>query len=86
MESSTGAKIVRASKSQSTQNTPPPRKLTGIITIGFVVFTTLFTRCGTAIPTNEIGPANAVTQADNQLDNKISITRSGRIDTPTFCA
>ena len=57
--SSVGANIILASKSQNRQNTAPPRKQAGIIYMGFVLFSMLFTMCGTAIPTNDIGPANA---------------------------
>ena len=75
MLSSVGANAVLAIRSQNRQNTAPPRKHPGMINNGLDVFIRLFTRCGTAIPTKEIGPAKAVTQADRTLDNKISATR-----------
>ena len=86
MLSSVGAKTVLAAKSQNRQNTAPPRKQPGIMSMGFAVLNRLFTRCGTAIPTKEIGPAKAVTQADSRLDSRISNTRSRRILTPMFLA
>ena len=45
-----------------------------------------FMRCGTAMPTKEMGPANAVTQADRTLESKISAVRNARRWTPMFCA
>ena len=65
--SSVGANIILASKSQNRQNTAPPKKQAGIIYIGFVLFSMLFTMCGTAIPTNDIGPANATIHEESRL-------------------
>ena len=49
-------------------------------TIGFDVPNAFLARNGTAIPTKEIGPANAVTHADRILESKIKITkRFGKI-------
>lgn len=79
MEISVGANIHLASTSQKRQNTAPPKKQAGIITIGLAVPKRHFMRWGTAMPTKEIGPAKAVTQADKRLDNKISTTRSNFI-------
>ena len=45
-----------------------------------------FTICGTAIPTNDTGPANAVTTADKMLDKITSNTRNILILTPIFFA
>ena len=45
-----------------------------------------FIRCGTAMPTKEIGPAKAVTQAESTLESKISAARNARSGTPRFCA
>ena len=56
--------------------TAPPRKQPGIIKIGFAVRNRLFTKCGTAIPTKETGPANAVTQAESTLDKTTSMERN----------
>lgn len=57
MDNSVGANKVLASRSQNRQKDAPPRKQAGIIRIGFAVWNRLFTRCGTAIPTKETGPA-----------------------------
>ena len=46
----------------------------------------IFTRCGTAIPTNDIGPANAVTHADKRLDNNMRSIRSIWTFTPILRA
>ena len=45
-----------------------------------------FIRWGTAIPTKEIGPANAVTQAESRLESRISPARKRRILTPMLLA
>ena len=86
MFSSVGAKAVRAIRSQNIQNTAPPRKVAGITTNGFAVFSPRLTRWGTAMPTKEIGPANAVTQAASTLDSRISSTRNTRMLTPMLWA
>lgn len=52
--------------------------------IGFAVRNNRFTICGTAIPTNDTGPANAVTTADKMLDKITSNTRNILILTPIF--
>ena len=83
---SIGANAIRAIKSHIIQKTAPPKNVAGMTTRGFDVFRHRFTRNGTAIQTNEIGPANAVTQAERILDNKISITRKNLILTPILCA
>lgn len=57
MESSVGANTVLAKPSQNSVIIAPPRKQPGISKSGFAVFIAVFTRCGTAIPTKEIGPA-----------------------------
>ena len=64
MLTSVGAKAVRAIRSQSRQNAPPPRKDAGMRMSGSAVPNRDFMRCGTAMPTKEIGPAKAVTQAE----------------------
>ena len=86
MDSSVGANAVRAIRSQPMQNTAPPRKAAGMTTTGLDVFSPRRTKCGTAMPTNEIGPANAVTHADSTLDSTISATRNARILTPRLRA
>ena len=53
----------------------PAKNVPGIITIGFDVPNAFLVRNGTAIPTKEIGPANAVTLADSTLESRISTTR-----------
>ena len=44
------------------------------------------TRWGTAMPTKEMGPAKAVTQAERTLESRISSTRNRRMFTPMFWA
>ena len=84
--SSCGANSVRAIRSHPMQKTPPPKNAAGIRISGFAVPNIPFTRCGTAMPTKETGPANAVTQAESALDSRISSSRNKRILTPIFCA
>ena len=84
--SSSGANAIRAIRSHIIQKTPPPRKVAGITTSGLEVPRLRFTRYGTAIPTKEIGPANAVTQADSTLDVRISMIRKNLMFTPILCA
>ena len=84
--SSVGANIILASKSQNRQNTAPPRKQAGIIYMGFVLFSMLFTMCGTAIPTNDIGPANATIHAESRLESNTRSTRIRFMFTPRFTA
>jgi hypothetical protein len=84
--SSVGAKTVLAIKSQKRQNTEPPIKHAGIIIIGFAVPNNAFISCGTAIPTNEIGPAKAVTQAESTLDSNIKSALNNLTFTPIFLA
>ena len=86
MDNSVGANMVLAIRSENRQNTAPPRKQAGVIRIGFVVFNMFLTRCGTAIPTNEIGPAKAVTVAERMLESNISQNRNQAMFTPRFCA
>ena len=86
MFSSVGAKAVRAIRSQPMQNTAPPKNTAGITTMGLEVFSSRLTRYGTAMPTKEIGPAKAVTQADRMLDSRISATRNTRMFTPILWA
>ena len=69
MDNSVGENMVLANRSQNRQNTEPPRKQAGISRIGRAVPSSHFTRCGTAIPTKDTGPANAVTQAASTLDS-----------------
>ncbi|CDB31107.1 unknown [Firmicutes bacterium CAG:137] len=57
-----------------------------MMTIGFAVRNRLLTRWGTAMPTKEMGPAKAVTQADRTLDRRISTTRKALMLTPIFWA
>ena len=84
--SSDGEKIVLATKSQNIQNTASHKKIAGIVTTGFVVFKDSLVICGTAMPTKEIGPASAVTQADKRLDSKMIQTLKKRIRIPMLCA
>ena len=86
MFNSEGANAVRAIRSQNMQKTPPPRKHAGITTRGFEEFSARFIRCGTAMPTNEMGPANAVTVADNTLEIRMSAVRNNLTFTPMLRA
>ena len=54
--------------------------------MGFAVRKRLLIRWGTAMPTNETGPAKAVTQAERMLDSRISSTRNRLTFTPMFWA
>ena len=53
---------------------------------GFDDFSADFTRCGTAMPTNDTGPAKAVTQAESMLARRTSTTRKRATFTPTLFA
>ena len=75
MLSSVGAKRVRASRSHSRQKAAPPKKQAGRTSWGRAVFSIHFMIWGTAMPTKEMGPAKAVTQAESRLDSKMSSTR-----------
>lgn len=86
MESSVGANSVRAIRSQNRQQMPPPKKHAGIIRIGFAVRNRFLMSCGTAIPTKDTGPANAVTHADKILESSTRSTRNSRMLTPIFFA
>ena len=86
MLSSVGANAIRAIRSQNIQNTAPPKKLAGITTSGLDVPRARFIRNGTAMPTKEIGPANAVTVAERTLEIKIRATRNRFTLTPMLCA
>ena len=46
----------------------------------------VFIRCGTAMPTKEMGPAKAVTQAERTLESRMSAARKALRGTPRFCA
>ena len=59
----------KSGKTQSAGRSPPgrdeaPINVPGITTNGFDACSACFIRYGTAIPTNEIGPAKAVTLAE----------------------
>ena len=84
--SSVGAITVLASRSQNKQNTLPPKKHAGIIKIGFVLERNCFAKCGTAIPTKEIGPANATIHAERILERSTIAMRSPLTFTPRFFA
>jgi hypothetical protein len=86
MLSSVGAIHFLASRSQNRQNTLPPKKHAGIMSNGFVVPNNFRISCGTAIPTKEMGPANATMHAESTLDNTTSRIRNVRMFTPRFCA
>ena len=78
--------MILAKRSQNRQKTDPPRKHAGIMMIGFAVPNKFLTRCGTAIPTKDTGPAKAVTQADRILDNSTSSMRNSCTFSPIFWA
>ena len=84
MLTSVGAKAVRAMRSHIRQKAPPPKKQAGIITMGSAVLKRVFIRWGTAMPTKEMGPAKAVTQAESTLDSRISAARKAFRGTPIF--
>ena len=86
IESSTGANIVRARRSQSIQKTAPVSTQAGTMIIGFEVLNIMRTIWGTAIPTKEMGPANAVTHAERMLERIISSTLKSFTFTPRLCA
>ena len=83
---SVGANTILANRSQNMQKTAPPKKQAGIMTIGFAVRNSSLTICGTAIPTKDTGPANAVTTADKMLDSTTRSARNSLIFTPIFFA
>ena len=82
MLSSSGEKRLRAIKSQKMQKTAPPKNEAGITTSGFAVRKSCLTRKGTAIPTKETGPANAVTVAESRLERRIRMGRKIFVFTP----
>ena len=84
--SSRGAKAILAIRSHIIQKTAPPRNVPGMIISGLDVPKLLFIRNGTAIPTKEIGPANATIHAERILDSNIITTRNTLIFTPILCA
>ena len=79
---SDGAKTTREIKSQNKQKTDPNKNDPGMSTIGFDVFISIRMMCGTAIPTKEIGPANATTVAESMLDNTMIAILVKRIFVP----
>ena len=83
---SRGANAILAIRSHIIQKTAPPRKVPGMMIRGLDVPKLLFIRNGTAIPTKEIGPAKAVTVADNILERRIRATLKKRMLTPILCA
>ena len=68
------------------QNTAPLRNVAGMTTMGLAVFRKRLVRWGTAMPTKEMGPAKAVTQADSRLDSTISAVRKTLMFTPMLRA
>ena len=86
MVSSVGEKAVRAMRSQARQNTLPVRKVAGMSTMGREGRKIRRVMWGTAMPTKEMGPAKAVTQADRMLDRRIRATRKPLTLTPMLLA
>ena len=85
-ESSVGEKTVRATRSQKTQNTAPHTKEAGTMRMGFEDLRSIRHMCGTAMPTKEMGPAKAVTQAERTLERRMSSTRKRLTLTPKLRA
>ena len=80
MLNSVGANSVRASRSQNRQNTLPSQEAGRYHQNRFCGFSAWFlTSCGTAIPTKEIGPANATIHADRMLE-RITIRMRNSLD------
>ena len=73
-------------RSQNIQNTAPITNAPGITTMGLDVPSAPLIRNGTAIPTKEIGPAKAVTVAENTLERRISTILNTRMFTPILRA
>ena len=86
MDSSVGANRLRAMRSQSRQNAAPPSAQPGRTCKGLALPSAPLTRWGTAMPTKEIGPAKAVTQAASRLERSTSAMLNGRTATPTLLA
>lgn len=86
MLSSSGEKRLLAIKSQKIQKIAPPKNDDGIMTRGFAVRRICLTRKGTAIPTKETGPANAVTVAERRLERRIKTGRNIFVFTPSVRA
>ena len=86
MDSSVGANRLRAIRSHSKQKVAPPSAQPGSTYSGLALPSACRTKCGTAIPTKEIGPANAVTQAASRLDSSTSAAENARTGTPTLRA
>ena len=77
---------MRAMRSQKRQKAAPPRKQAGMMTMGLAVRKRALMRWGAAMPTKEIGPAKAVTQAERTLESRISSTRNRLMFTPILRA
>ena len=86
MESSMGANKLRAIRSHSRQNAAPPKQHPGSTYSGRALPSSCLTRCGTAMPTKEIGPAKAVTQAASRLESSTSSRENRRTSTPMLRA
>ena len=86
MESSVGANRLRAIRSHSKQKAAPPSQQPGSTTSGFALPSSCLTRCGTAMPTKEMGPAKAVTQAASRLESSTSSREKRFTFTPTLWA
>ena len=86
MESSVGANRLRAMRSHSRQNAAPPRQQPGRTNSGRALPSSCLTRCGTAMPTKEIVPAKAVTQAASRLESSTSVRENRLTLTPTLWA
>lgn len=79
---STGAKAVRARRSENPTKALPRRNEHDIIIDGLSVFMMRRIKHGTAIPTKEIGPAKATTSAERRLEIRITAMRRTFTFTP----
>ena len=86
IESSVGANMLRAMRSHSRQKAAPPRQHPGSTTSGLALPNSCLTRWGTAMPTKEMGPAKAVTQAASRLESSTSSREKALTLMPTLRA
>ena len=82
IDTSEGANKDLAARSQAVVTNAPKRKQPGIMIEGLLLPVRFFIRCGTAIPTKDMGPAKAVTVAAKRPDIRIRLMRSKIILTP----
>ena len=73
-------------KSEAMQKTAPPRNEAGSTSCGLLVQSRRWIKNGAATPTNETGPAKAVTVAASRLARRIKSVRSRMTLTPRLSA